>query len=233
MFAPMASETRSPLSANRLISGVLLRSAESGSDEHGSDLVAVQAGGVRLVVEAWSTNVHRRRNRNESFFFGVPVEACDRAQPPSDRCSGAPAPLQVTAEAFDVRPARPEQRNRPFCAPLHPLAQVQLIRLTGEPAVSSEESDERLLLLAREDLVANRDRRRHRNDLHLPTSSSPARKPSRMGQDIGEIDDQPLAISRPTGQSVSRGAPVWISVAVRTLTARYGASPTRRCDPPR
>lgn len=39
---------------------VVARVAEPGGDEHGPDLVAVQAGGVRFVVETRSSDVHRR-----------------------------------------------------------------------------------------------------------------------------------------------------------------------------
>ena len=48
----------------RMVTGA----AEPGGDEHGADLVAVQAGRVRLVVEARSADVHRGRDRDQAFF---------------------------------------------------------------------------------------------------------------------------------------------------------------------
>ena len=59
MSAPVASETRRPFSASSEIERVVAGVAEPGRDEHGADLVAIEAGGVRLVVEARTTNMHR------------------------------------------------------------------------------------------------------------------------------------------------------------------------------
>ena len=87
---------------------MFLRTAEARCDEHRSDLVAVQARGVRLVVEPRSPDVHRRRDRDEALLLGVPVEARDRAQPSSDRRTGATERLEMAAEALDIRPARTE-----------------------------------------------------------------------------------------------------------------------------
>src|SRR5437773_8262790 len=101
---------------------MVLCPAESGRDEHGTDLVAVQSGGVRFVVEARSANMYRRRDRNEPFLFGVPVEAGNRPQPPGDRRPRATCSFKMATEAPDVRPARTEQRDLSFCAPLHPLS---------------------------------------------------------------------------------------------------------------
>jgi hypothetical protein len=69
---------------------------------------------MRLVIEARAPEVHRRRHRDQSFFFGVAVEARDRAQSPRD---GRPRPtlcLQVPAEGFDVSTARTEQPDPMF-----------------------------------------------------------------------------------------------------------------------
>ena len=64
---------------------VILCSAETGGDEHGTDFVAVQPGGVRFVVESRTAHVHGRRLGDEVFFFGVAVEARHRAEPAGDR----------------------------------------------------------------------------------------------------------------------------------------------------
>jgi hypothetical protein len=68
--------------------GMVAGVAESGGDEHGGDLVTVEAGRVRFVIQTGSSDVHRGRYRDESFLFGVAVEAGDRAQPPRDRGPG-------------------------------------------------------------------------------------------------------------------------------------------------
>jgi hypothetical protein len=54
--------------------GVIGGAGQSGGDEHGADFVAVQTGGVRLVVESRATDMDRRRGRDEAFFFGLPVD---------------------------------------------------------------------------------------------------------------------------------------------------------------
>ena len=97
----------------RMVAGV----AEPGGDEHGADLVAVEAGGVRLVVEARAAHVHRGRHRDEAFLFGVAVEARDRAQPARDRGPSPTERLEVTGERLDVGATRTEQRDPTFGAP--------------------------------------------------------------------------------------------------------------------
>jgi hypothetical protein len=59
---------------------VMLRVAEAGGDEHGSDFVAIQSASVRFVVELGATDVHRWRLGDEVFLFGVPIEASNRAE---------------------------------------------------------------------------------------------------------------------------------------------------------
>ncbi len=96
--------------------------AESGGDQHGANLVAVQAGRVRFVVQPWSANVHRRRRVDEVLLLGVAVETGDRAQPPGDGGSGPAAVLEASTEGFDVPAASSEQRKVVLRAPGHPLA---------------------------------------------------------------------------------------------------------------
>ncbi len=60
MFAPIASETRSPFNASNENQRVIAGAGEAGGDEHRADLVAVQAGGVGLVIQAWSAHMHGR-----------------------------------------------------------------------------------------------------------------------------------------------------------------------------
>ena len=52
--------------------------------EHGTDLVAVKAGGVGLVVQPRSAHVSRRRDGDETLLLGVAIETRHCAQP--SRC---------------------------------------------------------------------------------------------------------------------------------------------------
>jgi hypothetical protein len=54
---------------------VIAGGGQSGGDQHGADLVAVQAGGVGLVVQPGSPHVRGRGHRDQALLFGVPVEA--------------------------------------------------------------------------------------------------------------------------------------------------------------
>jgi hypothetical protein len=71
--------------------GVLGGRPEPGGDQERADLVAVQGGGVRLVVESWSANVRCGRVIEKFFLNGVPVEPSDGAQAPADRGAGPSA----------------------------------------------------------------------------------------------------------------------------------------------
>jgi len=70
---------------------------ESGGDQEGADLVAVQGGGVRLVVQSRSADVGGRGVVKEFFLDGVLVEAGDGAQPPSDGGAGTARPRSERA----------------------------------------------------------------------------------------------------------------------------------------
>ena len=72
------------------------------------------------------------------LFDGVPVEPGHRAQAGDGR-PGPPAGFQVTAEELDISPAGLEQMELMLLAPADELAQVQLIRLPGQAAVSGQE----------------------------------------------------------------------------------------------
>src|SRR4051794_30948560 len=84
MSAPIASETRRPFNGEETQQRMVAPIAQPGSDEHRTDLVTVQTHGMRLVVQTRASDVRRRRGRDETFLFGVAVEARDRAQPSSD-----------------------------------------------------------------------------------------------------------------------------------------------------
>jgi hypothetical protein len=64
---------------------------------------------VRFVVETRSSDVHRGRRADESFLFGVSVEAGDGAQQSRDRGAGATRSFELAGERFDVRTFHIEQ----------------------------------------------------------------------------------------------------------------------------
>ena len=51
--------------------------AEPGGDQEGAELVAVQGGGVRLIVQPRPSHVRGGRVVEELFLDGVPVEPGD------------------------------------------------------------------------------------------------------------------------------------------------------------
>jgi hypothetical protein len=83
--------------------------AESCGDEERSDLVAVQADGVRFVVDPWAAEMDGRRVGDEAFLFGVAVEAGDGAQPSGDGGRRPPSSLELPSESLDVASANLEQ----------------------------------------------------------------------------------------------------------------------------
>jgi hypothetical protein len=90
---------------------------ESGGDQQSAEFVAVQAGGVRLIVQPGTADVGGRGVLQELRLDGVLIEPGDRAQPAGDRGPGPAAGFQVPREALDVRAAG-------LCRPcrLHQLA---------------------------------------------------------------------------------------------------------------
>ena len=82
--------------------GMLGGGAESGGDQLDADLVAVQADGVRLVVEAGSTDVDCRGVGEKTLLFGVSVEAADRAEPAGNRRPRPPPDLEFPAVGLDI-----------------------------------------------------------------------------------------------------------------------------------
>ena len=112
---------------------VLVRLAEPCSHQQRAELVAVQRGGVRLIVHSlvhsWPPDVSGRGVIQEFFFHGVCVEPGDGAQPASDGGAGAAPGFQVAGEAFDVGAADGEQGQGAGAAPGGELAQVQRVGL--------------------------------------------------------------------------------------------------------
>ena len=84
---------------------VLCGRPEPGGDQEGAELVAVQGGGVRLVIQPRPTDVRRRRVLEELFLHGVRVEPGDGAQPPGHGGAGTAARFEFPGEDLDIRVA--------------------------------------------------------------------------------------------------------------------------------
>jgi len=117
--------------------------SESGSHKESSDFVAVEPGGMRLVVEARPANMDRWRVIEKLLFDGIAVEAGDSAQAPSDRRASPAASFEVATEALDVGTSRVEEVDAVLLAPRGELAKVEGVRLSGESAVAGEKASER------------------------------------------------------------------------------------------
>ena len=76
----------------------------------------------------------------EFFLDGIPVEPRDGAEPPGHSGSSAATGFQISGEALDLSAADLEQPQMVVLAPAGELAQIQLIRLTGQAAVPGQES---------------------------------------------------------------------------------------------
>ena len=118
---------------------MLGRRCKAGCDEQRADLVAVQSGGVGLIVESRSANMRARRPLKQALLLGVPVEARHRAQAARHRRSGSPTRLEVAGEALDVGAAHREQSQVVLLAPGDELAKIQGVRFSGQASVASQE----------------------------------------------------------------------------------------------
>ena len=114
---------------------MLTRRAEPGSDQQRAELIAIQGGGMGLIVQPRPPDVGGRGVIQEFFFDGILVEPRDGGQPAGDGGAGASPGFQLAGEAFDVGAADPEQAQGAGTAPASELAQVQGVGLTGQAAV--------------------------------------------------------------------------------------------------
>jgi hypothetical protein len=99
--------------------------AESGGNQHGADLVAVRASGVRLVVETRPADRYCRRLRDQAFLLGVAVEAAILHSRQEIVARARPRRSSWATEAVDVSAPRTEQLSATISAPLDVVAQVQ------------------------------------------------------------------------------------------------------------
>ena len=122
---------------------MLDRRAEPSGDQQGAELVAVQNGGVRLVVHPWPPDTGGRGVLEELLLDRVLVEPGDGTQAPGDSSTGTTARFQVAGEALDVSAADGEHVKGAGAAPASELAQVQRVGLPGQAAVPGQEPGER------------------------------------------------------------------------------------------
>jgi hypothetical protein len=126
--------------ASREIRACSAGRAEPGGDQQRADLIAVPAGGVRLVVQAGPADMHGRGMIWQFLLDGVSVEPRYCAWPPGDGGPGPAAGLEVTGETLDAGAADAEQAQVMLVAPAGELAQVHSVRFTGQAAVTGQET---------------------------------------------------------------------------------------------
>ena len=91
--------------------------AKPGGDQQRAEFVAIQPGGVRLVIQTGPPDAGGGRVIEEYFLDGVAVEARDDTQPAGDCGSGAATGFQIPGEPFDVCAASLEQAQVMLLAP--------------------------------------------------------------------------------------------------------------------
>ncbi len=88
----------------------------------------------------------RWRTFERPFLFGVTVEAGHRAQPTRDTRPSASPRFEIPTEALDAGPPHAEQAQVVLLAPGDELAQIEGVRLEGQPPVPREERHQRVPL---------------------------------------------------------------------------------------
>jgi hypothetical protein len=88
---------------------MLTRRAEAGSNQQRAELVAIQCGGMGLIVPPRPADMRGRGVIQEFFFDGVPVEPGGGGQPAGDGGAGASPGFQLAGEAFDFGTADRER----------------------------------------------------------------------------------------------------------------------------
>jgi hypothetical protein len=113
-----------------------------------------------LVVDPRPADVDGRGVFDDAFFLRIPVEADDRAQPSGDSGAGPAGVLEIAGEAFDVDTVDVKQAAVVLPAPGGELAQIQRVSVASEPAVASQEPEQRRLLDLAEHRLVPLDRGR-------------------------------------------------------------------------
>jgi len=117
-----------------------------GCNEQCPYLVAVQADGMGFVIDPGSTDVNSRRMGNQTFLFGVAIEAGHGAQSPTDggRC---PTPsFQLPSVGLDVASPDLKETQMALIAEGDELTKIERIGVAGEPAVATKEPGEGYVL---------------------------------------------------------------------------------------
>jgi len=122
---------------------VLACRAEPGGDQERAELVAVQGGGVRLIVQPRPADVRGGRVVEELFLHGVLVEPGDGAQPPGDGGAGPAVGFQLAGVGLDVGAVDGEQGQGAGAAPAGELAQVEGLGVAGQATVAGQAAGER------------------------------------------------------------------------------------------
>jgi len=116
----------------------------AGRHEQGTDFVAIEAGRVPFLVEAWPAHMHRQRRSGRSGRSTRSCIAAWRSSPALDRESGVPANALMSARRAL------KQANLMFVAPDDVLTQIQRVGVAGESAVAGQNADQRGSLLRAE-----------------------------------------------------------------------------------
>ena len=163
-----------PIQSQQADERVIAGAGESGSDQHGADLVAVQARGVRLVVETRTPDVHCRRESRSVLLLrrsGRSERSCKAAEQ-SSHAPGRASRDRGRTPSISARRA-PNNATPMFCAPLRRTGGDRAGMPHGSSRCSRPEPGECALLVAREQLVADHYGPCRRSELHrnLPTAA--------------------------------------------------------------
>ena len=167
--------------------------AEPGGDEERSDLVAVQADGVGLVVDPGSADMYRRRVVDQALFFGVAVEAGHGAQPSGDGGGRSSSSFEVAPEGLDVAAADLEKAQVALVAEGDELAQVQGVGVAGEAPVAAEEPGQCYMFRIDQTRVVDDDGCRRNGGHGIPPESLGLGRRGHRAPDV----DETTTVGRP------------------------------------
>jgi hypothetical protein len=88
---------------------VLTRRPEPGGNQQRAELIAVQGGGMGLIVQPRTADMGGRGMIQELFFDGVLVEPRNGGQPAGDGGARTSPGFQLAGEPFDIGSADREQ----------------------------------------------------------------------------------------------------------------------------
>jgi hypothetical protein len=118
---------------------MIARRSESGLDQEGAELVAVQTQRPGLIVDLGPANVEGRVPLDELFLFAVAVEAGQGGQTPGDGGAHPAGLFHPAAEQLEMGSTDREQRQAALVAPGGEDPQIGGVAGPGGPAVAGEE----------------------------------------------------------------------------------------------